>query len=286
MKKLKRKKLPATPYVSLAEALTWIAFEDAMAQNELLSELEGQRPPNTDGAEERLRKCFSGADNETPDVPGFGHFEDREQGLKRLSEAWRTLRDEVERGTINLRGRFTSTYLLEDAHLALREELTEDLLATFSQFDVSTGGIRRQPQGSPDVLWQHHVHSYDREMEAWARDDRAADGYLMVQVERVGLLGKGSVARLRRAHLWSTISGLHDSYDRSQEEEVPENRQLDHSQIISEARKMRKVQPKITIGSAAASIVEGLPPNPKTGKSRDTRHIERLIAHLWEGGGF
>lgn len=64
---------------------------------------------------------------------------------------------------------------------------------------------------------------------------------------------------------------------------VPANRQLDHEKIVSQAAEMLRQQPELSIGSAAASIVAELPPNPKTGRPRDTRHIERMIAPLWEG---
>jgi len=64
---------------------------------------------------------------------------------------------------------------------------------------------------------------------------------------------------------------------------VPPNRQLNHDDIVQCAVAMRSAQPAISKGSAAASIVADLPPNPKTGKPRDARHIERLISHLWEG---
>lgn len=65
---------------------------------------------------------------------------------------------------------------------------------------------------------------------------------------------------------------------------VPANRELDHGEIIRQAASMLTAQPGISKGSAAASIVAELPPNPRTGKPRDTRHIERMIAHLWQGG--
>ena len=64
---------------------------------------------------------------------------------------------------------------------------------------------------------------------------------------------------------------------------TPTNRQLDHNAIRRRAAEMRAEQPNISIGSAAASIAAGLPPNPKTGKQRDTRGIERIIANLWKG---
>jgi hypothetical protein len=64
---------------------------------------------------------------------------------------------------------------------------------------------------------------------------------------------------------------------------VAANRQLDHASIIEKAAKMKREQPNLSKGSAAASIVADLPPNPRTKRPRDTRHIERIIAHLWEG---
>jgi len=65
---------------------------------------------------------------------------------------------------------------------------------------------------------------------------------------------------------------------------VPPNRKLNHDEIIGQAASMLAVRPGISKGSVAASIVADLPLNPRNGKPRDTRHIERMIAHLWEGG--
>jgi hypothetical protein len=64
---------------------------------------------------------------------------------------------------------------------------------------------------------------------------------------------------------------------------VPANRQLDHEKIRDRVREMRRERPNLSKGSAAASIVAELPNNPKTGKPRDQRGIERIIAPLWEG---
>jgi hypothetical protein len=70
---------------------------------------------------------------------------------------------------------------------------------------------------------------------------------------------------------------------RSKGGEVPPNRQLDHDAIFDRVIAMRVERPALSKGSAAASIVAELPPNPRTGKPRDARYIEKLIAHLWEG---
>lgn len=183
-----RRRLGERPFVSLAEALTWIAFGDAMTANVLQTRLESHRQPIIDSPPERLRKFFAGQNADASDGAGLGYFHDRQLGLVRLTEALRQLRDAVERGAVKVRGRFTPTYSLADAQLADVEDLTGTSFAKFSQFDVSTGGVRRQPHGSPDVLWQDDPHSFDRESEAFSDDARAADGYLFVEVERDDVL--------------------------------------------------------------------------------------------------
>ena len=258
-----RRRLGEQSFVSLAEALTWIAFRDAMLPDHLRTQVEGHRPPITESPEERLRKFFSEENEDVPEVPGLGYFHDRQKGLDSLTEAWQQLRDDVARGDVNVRGRFTATYSLADARLADVEELTGSMLATFSQFDVSTGGMRRQPDGSPDIMWQNDPHSFEREFKSFGGDTRAAGGYLLVEVKRVGLL------KTHRDRDMGT---------------VPANRSLNHDEIIGQAASMLAAQPGISKGSAAASIVADLPHNSRSGKPRDTRHIERIIAHLWRGG--
>lgn len=194
-----RRQLPGTKYVTLSEALTWIAFGDAMKCEELRVQVEGHRPPVSDDPNERVRKFFAHADEGAPDVPGIGHFEDRRSGLGRLTEAWRQLRDAVDRGNVKMRGRLTSKMSLADAYLAEVEELNGNILATFSQFDVSTGALRRQPEGSPSILWQGDPRSFDREYESFGDDARAADGYLLVEVERIGASGQVSLTTTARS---------------------------------------------------------------------------------------
>lgn len=254
------RRLDGRPFVSLAEALTWIAFRDAMMPDHLRKQVEGHRQPATDTPKEQSRKILAVTDEDVRDFPGMGYFDDRQLGLEKLTEAWRQLRDDVDRGQIKMRGRLTSNYSLADARLAKVEELTGDILATFSQFDVSMGGLRRQPEGSPDVLWQNDSHSLDREIESFSGDARAASGYMLIEVGRVGLLS------------------AHREGERGN---VAANRSLNHEQIIGQAASMLAAQPSISKGSAAASIVADLPNNPTTGRPRDTRHVERMIAHLW-----
>lgn len=182
---VERRPLPDMLWLSLAEALTWIAFGDAMAQNDLREQVEGHRPPIKDAPEERLRQFFAGQNDAVLEVPGIGYFNDRQVGLDRLTLAWRQLRDAVDLGTVRVHGRFTRKYSLSDPELANFKDFTGNVIATFSQFDVSTGGIRRQPLGSPDVIWHNDPHSFDRE---FGDDPRAASGYLMVEVRRDHLI--------------------------------------------------------------------------------------------------
>jgi hypothetical protein len=171
-----------------------MAFGRTMSLEDLRLLVEGQRLPDTLTVDERLRAFFSDHDSGEPERPGPDHPEDDESGLPKLGDAWRELRDRADKGSLRLRGRFSPSYSLEDARLADVVALTGDTLATFSQFDVSTGGLRRQPQGSPDVLWEGHPDGFDREFAAFAGDQRAGDGYLLVEVEAVGLFANAGIA--------------------------------------------------------------------------------------------
>ena len=189
------------PFVSLSEALTWIAFSERLPLEDMRTQVEGERAPAMRDMEERKRQFFSGEGEDVPDVPGTGYFEDRPWGLDRLNGAWRQLRDAVDLGRVRVRGRFTSRYSLPEAHLADVQDLDGTVLATFSQFDVSTGGIRRQTEGSPEIHWGNHRDGAEREFDANAEkyntnsckpDLSAVEGYLLVEVEWAGLKGNVS----------------------------------------------------------------------------------------------
>jgi hypothetical protein len=82
----------------------------------------------------------------------------------------------------------------------------------------------------------------------------------------------------------TSINGAAAQSGSKSQPDAPTNRQLNHQDIIERAASMLAEQPGLSKGSAAASIVADLPCNRRTGKPRDTRHIERMIAHLWDGG--
>lgn len=179
-----------TPYVALSAALTWIAFRHALDASELRAAVVGV--PVIDGRtnDERLRDFFSPDATEPAAYADHDHaaFHDREAGLARLEDAWVAVRAEVDRGCLEVRGRYTPAYSVSQAQLAVPEVLAGSRLAAFSQFDPSTGGIRRQPSGQPTVIWEGHPLAYEREWASAAGDDRAKDGYLMVEVRRDHLM--------------------------------------------------------------------------------------------------
>lgn len=59
-------------------------------------------------------------------------------------------------------------------------------------------------------------------------------------------------------------------------------RALDHEEIRRKVTEWLREQPTLSKGAAALAIAHDLPRNPKTGKLRDTRHIETIIIDLWD----
>jgi hypothetical protein len=174
--------------LSLSEALTLIAFGEVMSAEELRHAVEGDPVPDERTNDEKLRDFF--ANIERPDFAeqGNGPFTDRDAGLARLSKAWEALKEAVCDGTLIVRGRYSATYSASDAQVADVEALTRDRISTFSQFDVSTGGIRRQLQGQPSVLWAGHAGADQREYDAALGltpqgDGRFSDGYLHLTID-------------------------------------------------------------------------------------------------------
>lgn len=247
-------------YISLCEALTWIAFGDPIQPDDLSARVGGERHRTAMSSEERLRKFFAGEDDTTSDVPGLVYFHDRQAGLAKLTEAWRSLREGVERGSVRARGSYTSTYTLADACLADVEELTGASLATFSQFDISTGGIRRQPLGSPDILWRDDPHSFDREFDSFGDDARATGGYLLVEVERIGLLENAPSTSTARA---PSVKGGHPPKDEA---------------ILKKAEEMKA---RGMNGRAIASSMRHEPGFEDVA----TVYVRELIRGRWKPGG-
>lgn len=157
-------------YVSLSEALTWMAFRHSLGDEELRREVAG----------EPLKSGYSDH--------GFGRFYNRDEGLEQLAGAWEMLRQLVDLDTLKIRGRLTRSYSLREAQPKEPKVLTGECLAGFSQFDISTGGIRRHWPGQPTVLWDGHPLAYEREWESFTGSEDDRDGYLMVEVLREDLM--------------------------------------------------------------------------------------------------
>lgn len=186
-------------FITLSEALTWIAFNDAMTRDELRASIEGDQHPSPDSHEERLRKFFSTDDRYTPMGLAKGHFSDRARGIELMESAWQHLQDAADLTIIKARGRYTPKYSFAEARLADMTEFTGHQFRTFAQFDVSTGGIRRWPEGSPNILWQQHPDSFNREFTSFSGDAELRDGFLFIEVERAGIMCLAPSRKLARA---------------------------------------------------------------------------------------
>lgn len=180
---VRQRSLSQRTFVTLSEALSWLAFGDAMDSNELSSQVQGVQPISHESNEESLRRFFEESEDFVDDWPGIGHFQERQQGLEKLGNAWLNLREAVEQRQICVRGRYSGTYSLEDARLADVKNLSGNELATFSQFDISTGGIQRRTEGTPEIIWDNHPQAQLRGYQSDPSDQRTIDGYLLVEVE-------------------------------------------------------------------------------------------------------
>jgi len=160
-------------------------------------------------------------------------------------------------GSLRVRGRYVGKYVGTNAAGVDTQYLTDTQLRDFARYDSQKGGLERGTGlGWSDDLFEDPFGS-------------KRDGWHDVEVCRAELLSVFP----------PTVRGQPETGGI-----VPANRKLNHNEIIKKATSMLANQPGISKGSAAASIVADLSPNPRTGRPRDTRHIERMIAHLWEGG--
>lgn len=252
-------------YVKLAEALSWVAFRALLDAAEIKTRL--QRDP---------------------------------AGWATLENAARQFSVAASDGRLKARGRYVSDFHdCDQAMLQNTEDMHENHFNDFQQFDLDHDGLRRRPKKkdsrvlgtwatatvacSPDGTrrltkgWRGSAdESYARAFESFDDSNsggkaKLADGYREVEVLFSDLS--------RQFPLGSTNSTASNGPPRS-----GRKRSLDHEAIRDQARELRHEQSSISIGSAAASIVTDLPANPKTGKPRDTRGIERIISPIWPPG--
>lgn len=221
------KRLPQdTPFVTLSEALTFIAFRLSLDSNGL------------------YRAIASG-----------GFEDDYETKLKAAVAEVTAL---ASGGLIAVRGKYIANHWVNEKSV-LTELIEPVRFEDFACFDMLHDGLRF---GS-GLVWSGSGSGLSR-----LSSDRP-DSYRSVKINRADLM---------RHFLAESTDEI------PTRQKPPPNRKLDHQKIIGDVMAMRAARPGISKGSAAASIVAELPVNPTSGKPRDTRHIERIIAHLWEGG--
>lgn len=172
-------------YIPLADALSWIAFGQVRDSNEW--DFTGEQGLPHDGARGDDVRPDREAEAGDAQAERGEHIEEG-RGVDLIVRAWLKLREAVEAGKVEVRGRYTEAYSSRQASLADVSSLNGAVLAAFSQFDLATGGIRRKPLGNPEVIWPDHEWALDREWESFTGDRRATDGYLRVEVERNTLL--------------------------------------------------------------------------------------------------
>lgn len=177
-------------WVSLSEALTFIAFGSAHRCQELATAIWGA---SDDG------------DWIDPPANGLGEFIDRESGLRRLEEALAKLKDGVDRAVVEIRGRFAPGYLPIERPLGYsiravyestpRAISAEDIdhygqFQVERQFDLTTesylysSALLFRPLGHPAIMWSGHPMIEERD---WLLAT-GADGYLFVEVSRDDVL--------------------------------------------------------------------------------------------------
>jgi hypothetical protein len=221
---VKKRLPPDAPFVTLSEALTWIAFGFALDRDGLDRAISGN--------------AFDATDPQAA-----------------LSAAMAKLAIRASGDQVSTRGKYVESHST-DGSKVLTSPIDPVRFEDFAQFDILYDGLRY----GTGLTWNNGESALERALQ-----DRG-DAFRSVKVNRVDLLK------------------LFPGEDTKAGGIVRPNRKLNHEEIIQQAAAMRVTQPTISKGSAAASIVADLPPNSKSGKPRDTRHIERMIAHLWEGG--
>lgn len=247
-------------YVTLAEALSWIAFrtfDDAAAIKERL-----RNDPACQTTLEEAAEMFSNAAGD---------------------------------GRLRARGRFVTdaddNRQIKAGHT---DDISENSFRDFQQVDLDRGSLQRLQLGGSRVLgtwsiatvayapngkapltrkWLGSVHeTYSHAFARYAgsvsdKSANLADVYDDVEVMREDLLRE-----------FRPYPNLSKNSVRGRP------RQINRDDLCARARTMLKDQPGISLTSAAASIARVIEPNPKTGKLRDARGIEKIIAPLWQRG--
>jgi hypothetical protein len=222
---LRFRPLPELPFVTLSEALTWVAFGIALDRDRLDRALNFDSLPSA-------------------------------QPEETLAESMAKLAAMSTGGAIEFRGKHRQRYN-EDRRSLRVQRIDPVELANHACFDIVHDGL----EFGKGLAWGSPERSFNEAFE-----DRPEDTYCDVSVQRAALLA-GFPPIQAQTH--------------TERGRVPPNRTLDHEEVKLRAAKMREERPAISKGSAAASIIAEIGPNPRTNKPWNNRHIERLIQPLW-----
>lgn len=248
-------------YVKLAEALSWVAFRALFDAAAIKARL--QHDPASWATLNNAARQFSVAASD---------------------------------GRLKARGRYVSDFHdCDQAMLANTEDMHENHFKDFQQFDLDCEGLRRRREKDSRVLSTWAIATVARSPDGTFRLTKgwrgSADESNARAFESFVDTSSGGEAKLADGYreVEVLLSDLSRQFPLGQTASTAANgppllgrkRSLDYEDIRAQAKELRRKQPEISIASAAASIVADLPANPKTGKPRDTRGIERIISPIW-----
>lgn len=148
-------------FVSLTEALSWIAFRTLLGEPGLKAHVEN-------------------------DVASSDH-------LERAVGQFVTV---ASSGIVRVRGRYVA-HFRDEVALADTDDIPANRLKDFCQFDLDVGGLRRCPPGGDAILWRGSPSRFEREFASYAQMEAdapgvkpggLAEGYREVEVWRDDLM--------------------------------------------------------------------------------------------------
>lgn len=193
----KTRQASGSEWVSLSEALTWIAFRDPMTTDELIRAVEGESPARAEcldkTADELAQEHFQGfwacEADPVSEVPGTGHFIDREAGLQKLSDALSVLCEAGYEGKIRGRGWLVPSGKREESKTKGSVDFDPTKWREFRQLDLLDFRLQRRTRRSQAaILWRYHDEAFDRGLDAaLGPDDEAVFDFEVVRSELMGL---------------------------------------------------------------------------------------------------
>jgi hypothetical protein len=124
--------------VPLPEALTWIAFGDAMPVGELREAIESQ----------------------------LSWFKGFQKDKQRLEDALMKLMSAADEGKVSVEGTYCRDFRSAKGRTV---PISNRRLRDFNQFDPTTGALQRGPIGSPGILWGE-AEAANRALDGWLEE--------------------------------------------------------------------------------------------------------------------